>query len=304
MTITDVIAPTPAPSDNAIAEHARVSIDDTLLDERALSQPSQPIEVERVSTTNTVRTTTPLDTLSWTYIANNDDNDMVRRWKESPFAVGLTHSTWKEEPILCCSNCKSCWTPINITSIFCRHAGRVGNMVVLLQRNEPYTDPITSRTLQRPKLICILGPYWMVLFFVTLPIFSLLSLYTGYSRMKNESTLLITIYMISTGCLFFSLLMVGCRDPGILYRHPVPPPSTNHNNNTVEAEWIWNDQALTFRPSHAKYDPECAVLIEHFDHTCPWTGTAIGRKNICWFRIFVIFILIDILFNAILLTFL
>ena len=51
-------------------------------------------------------------------------------------------------------------------------------------------------------------------------------------------------------------------------------------------EWIWNDQALTFRPERAKYDVECAAVIEEFDHTCPWTGTAIGKNNMPAFKMF------------------
>mmetsp|Transcript_21876 Transcript_21876/g.62345 ORF Transcript_21876/g.62345 Transcript_21876/m.62345 type:complete len:187 (-) Transcript_21876:277-837(-) len=51
-------------------------------------------------------------------------------------------------------------------------------------------------------------------------------------------------------------------------------------------DWRWNDQAQTYRPKEARYDPECGVVVEGFDHTCPWTGTAIGSRNMFWFRIF------------------
>jgi DHHC palmitoyltransferase len=236
---------------------------------------------------------------SWTNIANNDENDMVRNWKESPFAVGLTYPTWEEEPVRCCND-EWCFKPVNITAICCRYCcvGRVGNMVVLLQQNVPATDPITSSTVShRPKLMIVLGPYWMVLVFVTIPIFALLSAYTFFRVTRHqESTTLFILHLITTFGLFVSLLMVGCQDPGILYRHNVPP------NSSEATEWQWNDQALTYRPLHAKYDSECAVVIEQFDHTCPWTGTAIGKKNMFWFRIFVAFVLLDILFNSIVLT--
>ena len=26
------------------------------------------------------------------------------------------------------------------------------------------------------------------------------------------------------------------------------------------------------------------VLIEGYDHLCPWSGTVIGKKNMVWFR--------------------
>jgi DHHC palmitoyltransferase len=232
---------------------------------------------------------------SWSDIAaNNDtDNDMVRQWKESQFAVGLTHRTWADENIGCCDVLKN-FTPFTISACCCRCAGRVGNMIVIRQGTEQYHDPITATTIQRPKLRLVLGPYWMVLVFVTIPIFLLLSFHSVYN-LTDSSGILSAVWMIFTLGLFGSLIMVSCSDPGILYRHHVPPTGQEEN-------WQWNDQALTYRPIHAKYDPECAVVIEKFDHTCAWTGTAIGKRNMFWFRIFVMFVIAEILFYAILLT--
>ena len=31
---------------------------------------------------------------------------------------------------------------------------------------------------------------------------------------------------------------------------------------------------------------DCGVVVEDYDHTCPWTGTAIGKGNIKWFYLF------------------
>lgn len=271
-----------------------------------------------------VETNPPVDTNSWSYIASHDtDTEMVQRWKESKFAVGLTHASWKDEPIVCCwqrnttidsqdnNNNRNCCTPLNITAICCRNAGRVGNMVVLYQYMESYHDPVTSTTTQRPRLKIVLGPYWMVLLFITVPVFSFFTCLTGISRMRTiESTTLWILYIVCTCGLFTSLLMVGCRNPGILYRHTAPPPIppnvaiVNDDDTTTQntAAWLWNDQALSYRPKHAKYDTECAALIEKFDHTCPWTGTAIGKNNMSWFRCFCFFVIVDLLFNALLLT--
>ena len=30
------------------------------------------------------------------------------------------------------------------------------------------------------------------------------------------------------------------------------------------------------------------VLIQDYDHLCPWTGTGIGRKNMLAFKVFVV----------------
>tara|TARA_B110000971_G_scaffold206794_1_gene230382 strand:- start:161 stop:343 length:183 start_codon:yes stop_codon:yes gene_type:complete len=49
----------------------------------------------------------------------------------------------------------------------------------------------------------------------------------------------------------------------------------------------------------AVYDSECGCIVEEFDHVCPWTGTAIGKKNMSAFKFFVsgicVLIVVDIL---------
>jgi DHHC palmitoyltransferase len=233
---------------------------------------------------------------SWDDIAANDDNDMVRHWRSSPFAVGLTKATWADEEIGCCALMRN-FNYVTLSACICSRlgAGRVGNMVVLFQRMEDYHDQSTGRTVRRPRLLWVIGPYWMVLLCLTLPLFTLLSFWTAYTRVLDQSLPVIITWAICTSVLFLSLCMVSCKDPGTLYRHNEPPTGQEEN-------WLWNDQALTYRPASAKYDVECAAVIEGFDHTCPWTGTAIGKKNMFWFRVFCVFVLVAIVYNAALLT--
>ncbi|KAL3905046.1 MAG: hypothetical protein SGILL_009833, partial [Bacillariaceae sp.] len=80
----------------------------------------------------------------------------------------------------------------------------------------------------------------------------------------------------------------------VLYRHAEPPPDTD--------DWRWNDQAKTYRPPKSRFDRETQVVIEGFDHTCPWTGTAIGSRNMLWFRIFIVMVPIMIGYSVILAT--
>lgn len=234
--------------------------------------------------------------VGWDDIAAGDDNEMVRYWKESPFAVGLTKHTWAAEEISCCELLGN-FNPITLSACFCSKfgVGRVGNMIILAQRMEEFHDQATGTTARRPRLLWVVGPYWMVFLCVTLPIFSLLSFWTAYTNILDKSLPVLITWAICTGGLFLSLFMVSCRDPGILYRHAEPPTGD-------EEDWRWNDQALTYRPVGAKYDPDCAVVIEQFDHTCPWTGTAIGKRNMLWFRVFVLFVGIDLVYNVALLT--
>lgn len=74
-----------------------------------------------------------------------------------------------------------------------------------------------------------------------------------------------------------ALFLTGCRDPGILPRYTIQPSE----------KWRWNDQVKSYRPPGAIYDQECGCVVEEFDHTCPWTGTAIGKKNMPAFKCFV-----------------
>jgi hypothetical protein len=130
---------------------------------------------------------------------------------------------------------------------------------------------------------------------LTIPFFVALSAWTAYSRLPNHSLAVMVTWTICQAGLFVSLANVACRDPGIMYRHAVPPPGQ-------EDLWRWSDQALTYRPAHAKFDPECQIVVEEFDHTCPWTGTAIGKNNMLWFRRFLLFTLVALAYNIVLLT--
>ena len=52
------------------------------------------------------------------------------------------------------------------------------------------------------------------------------------------------------------------------------------------AGWTYSDQAKTFRPRNAYYCGMCKVVIQEYDHTCPWTGTGIGKNNLTQFKVF------------------
>jgi hypothetical protein len=74
---------------------------------------------------------------------------------------------------------------------------------------------------------------------------------------------------------FFTLSCLLCTafsDPGILRREK--------GNSECEMGWRFDRRANSFKPPGAEYCPDCNVVIEEFDHTCPWTGTGIGKKNI------------------------
>lgn len=76
------------------------------------------------------------------------------------------------------------------------------------------------------------------------------------------------------------LFCVSCRDPGLMERVT--------DEEAGEGGWFWNEQVGSYRPPGALYCRECGVLIQDYDHLCPWTGTGIGKKNMWAFKAFVI----------------
>ena len=233
---------------------------------------------------------------------NNDDafqQRKIRHWKDSDFAVGCVNVTWKDDQPSWFrrnsnndgygsdngyhnnNNNRSANNQYAISAIVCGclGAGRVGNMSILAQTTENYdeevidneTGQVIIRNKTRPKLLWVMGPYWTVNIFITFPLIIGVSGWICYFRVSKSHLAIIMTWSIGTFLLILSLCMISCCNPGILYRHAqAPTPNNNNNNNTddIEAEdWRWNDQARTYRPSDAKFDSECQVVVEGFDHT-------------------------------------
>ena len=231
-------------------------------------------------------------------------------WKESPFAIGPTKLTWSDDDVGCYKICVTCsgGSRHAIPHMYCSAclcsklgAGRVGNMIVLRQSKEQVEASGNGEKCERPRLLLVVGPYWMVTMFVTVPLIVLPSLLTYYRGLPGRDTWVWILWYVSTGALLLSLFKVSTSNPGIMYRHTSPPVSDGDSNNPNE-EWIWNDQAHTFRPKHAKFDPEIQVVVSHYDHTCPWTGTAIGGGNMFWFKLFLVCVTTTLFLDAALIT--
>eukprot|EP00523_Entomoneis_sp_CCMP467_P007287 CAMPEP_0168730154 /NCGR_PEP_ID=MMETSP0724-20121128/6587_1 /TAXON_ID=265536 /ORGANISM="Amphiprora sp., Strain CCMP467" /LENGTH=335 /DNA_ID=CAMNT_0008777089 /DNA_START=34 /DNA_END=1041 /DNA_ORIENTATION=- len=187
-------------------------------------------------------------------------------------------------------------------------AGRVGNMVVLRSTMEKVeevdedleTGEVHVRRYTRPKLLCVLGPYWPMLLFVTYPLILVVSGWAYYVAIRPENGVskpfpIVFGWTVLTAGLIVALALTGCRDPGILYKHDKPP--AQHENS-----WRWSDHTQTYRPRGAHFDADTAVVVEEFDHTCPWTGTAIGKKNMPSFQAFVCLVFICLIMNIFLIT--
>ena len=96
----------------------------------------------------------------------------------------------------------------------------------------------------------------------------------------NQPEYIIYIYGGAVGFVLLALFCVSCRDPGLMERVV--------DEEAGEGGWFWNEQVGSFRPPGALYCRECGVLIQDYDHLCPWTGTGIGRGNMWAFKTFVV----------------
>lgn len=201
-------------------------------------------------------------------------NRRVKKWKDSPFAIGLTEPTWMEERS---RERYSRSLPPDDTGCLCMSAqvcplfgaARLGNMAVLKASQEwveeveldEETGQPTVRRYARPRIDVVVGPYWPMLCCVTYPLIFGVSGWTLWSgfiqRPGGTHPLLIFVWTVLTLGLIASLTLTAFRDPGIMHR----------NRNQQDVTWRWSDQADSYRPRHAWFDADTAVIVEGFDHT-------------------------------------
>lgn len=212
---------------------------------------------------------------------NEAYNLKIKHWKDSPFAVGLTEITWADEKLkmggrgpngddssVDSTNC------LCFSAAICPHIPgvvRVGNMSVFKQstltmdveEEDEETGEVRLVRTTRPKLEIVVGPYWPMLLLLTYPLILGISGWTLVTAIPGKPLLLQMAWSTCTIGLIVALALTAFRDPGIMYRRHLPP------QNTI-TQWRWSDQAQTFRPRGSVYDPDTGVVVEEFDHTCPW----------------------------------
>jgi len=115
--------------------------------------------------------------------------------------------------------------------------------------------------------------------FVTLPAIIGLSHFVSSTLLDREIREVRLAFWTLTVWVCACLLKVGLSNPGLAPHYASPPPG--------EEGWPYSHQAKSYRRPKALYSRDCNAVIEGYDHTCPWTGTAIGAKNIGAFWLFV-----------------
>mmetsp|Transcript_5810 Transcript_5810/g.13444 ORF Transcript_5810/g.13444 Transcript_5810/m.13444 type:complete len:306 (+) Transcript_5810:350-1267(+) len=150
----------------------------------------------------------------------------------------------------------------------CPCAERIGNMSVLL-------DTVTPAG--KRELLVVAGPYWPQMVLITIPVIIGSSVLVSLAGLSGVSHHFVATYWGLTLWTCAWLLATGLSDPGIVPFYAEPPEGAN---------WPFSQQARSYRPNGALYSRECNVIVSDLDHVCPWSGTAIGEKNLTQFRIF------------------
>jgi hypothetical protein len=188
-----------------------------------------------------------------------------------------------------------------------RVCSRAGNFTVLLERLIPQSGysavkPMESvaaenddellRPYQPPKreLWLVMGPYWPFCLTLTTSLIilipALIILILWYVLPYRE---ILYAFMGMTVLTLCALASVACRDPGLVPHYSDEPEESKNAPANVRPsnKWIFNDLTSSWRPRGAVYDKDVNAVIDHFDHVCPFTGTAIGGNNIQCFYGFV-----------------
>jgi DHHC palmitoyltransferase len=204
---------------------------------------------------------------------HESDSEAVRKWKSSPWAVGLARATWQEELSKADDDNLSSSGHLRISGLVCGSClkmERLGHMSILW-KTSPKDDT-------KPQIRLMAGPFWFVTVFVTIPVIVAISLFIFLRYIHGCFPIYVSVlWGVSLALCLLSLVRASTMDPGIPHRYHESP----HEG------WIWNDQAKSYRSPTAKYVTSCAVVVEGYDHVCPWVGTAIGANNMRWFRRFV-----------------
>lgn len=177
---------------------------------------------------------------------------------------------------------------------------RLGNFTVLCEKQTMKESvhrsgslPLHMGMASRRVPVLMVGPFWPFCLVVTVAPTVLIPvlIFIVFWQVVHIAIMLVLAALTITSLL--SLACVACRDPGILrLTRTEPPESLDAKQKKDRARrldsWTWNDQAQTWRPSGAVYDKDVNVVIQKFDHVCPFTGTAIGAGNLRSFNLFTI----------------
>ena len=66
-----------------------------------------------------------------------------------------------------------------------------------------------------------------------------------------------------------------------------------------DRNWTYSEYAQSYRPPGVIYCQQCQVLIEEYNHFCPWSGIVIGKGNEAYFQVFISAIVVALLYDVV-----
>lgn len=113
----------------------------------------------------------------------------------------------------------------------------------------------------------------------TTPLIAVPSAAGLYYMAPRVPVYLTAVFGAAAAFVLAALWKTASTDPGLVVRRPDKPADGTNR-------WSYDDRTETWRPVTARFADDCGVLVDGYDHTCPWTGTAIGAGNIFYFYVF------------------
>ena len=121
----------------------------------------------------------------------------------------------------------------------------------------------------------------LFVFFVLLPYF--------------DNTIFSIIYIIISALVFILYITLSCSNPGRMYNNTYKD-ILDLVESGQEAE-DYCPLCLVKNKFRSKHCLICQICVDEFDHHCFWVGNCIGKDNYTLFFVFLIYILINTLFN-------
>lgn len=154
--------------------------------------------------------------------------------------------------------------PVTEEEFACGRVRKIGNIYVLTEWT----------TADGKKRRLVLGPYWHFLLVTIIVVASVCVMVYGFvvpvdCKIERVVGLTLTVLTLT------SLLCTALNDPGIFPRYSKP----------LGPSWTFSEYAQSHRPPGVIFCQQCQVLIEDYNHFCPWSGIVIGKGNEVYFQV-------------------
>lgn len=142
---------------------------------------------------------------------------------------------------------------------------------------------------ENQRTFFVLGPYYHFLLATLLVIIAITVMVYGVVVPKEPAFFLERVCGVTLSVLAIaSLLCTALSDPGIFPRYAKP----------LADDWTYSEYAESYRPPGTIYCQQCQVLVEDYNHFCPWSGIVIGKGNEHYFRIFIVALSLKLIYDA------